>query len=156
MRIPMASISITNFVLAMHAAEADAGVDGFFPDAAPVEPDASAHGAHHGVVGLCVLHGVQADEAGAVLLWSGRHGLLGAVLPAEGPGDGRWWVRRGEKCRVLPWPWRGGRRRCEGAPDPVRALAVAVAGCWEASLGFTLAGRRGLEKTVKIPRLLNR
>ena len=70
----------------MQAAEADASVDSLLLDAAPVEPGVLACWAHHGAVGLFVLHEVQADDAGAVLLWSGLHCLLWAVLPAEGPG----------------------------------------------------------------------
>lgn len=60
-------------------------MDRLFLDAAPVEPGLLACWARHGVVGL-VLHGAQADDAGAVLPWLSLEGLLCAVLPAEGPG----------------------------------------------------------------------
>ena len=73
-------------VSAMQAAEADASVDSLLLDAAPVEPGVLACWARHGVVGLLVLHGAQADDAGAVLPCLSLQGLLWAVLPAEGPG----------------------------------------------------------------------
>ena len=67
--------------------------EGSYLDAAPVEPGLYAHWAHHGVVGLFVPHGLQADDAGCFSLWICLHYLLRAVLTAEGPG-GRWkgWV----------------------------------------------------------------
>lgn len=42
-----------------------------------------AHRAHHGAIGLPILHRVEAEEAGCVLLWSRLHFLLQVVLPAE-------------------------------------------------------------------------
>ena len=63
--------------------------NGSYLDAALVEPGVFARWAHHGAVGLSLLHMVQADEAGGVLLRSRLHCLLWAVLPAEGPGGKR-------------------------------------------------------------------
>ena len=60
--------------------------NGSYLDTAPVEPGVFAGRAHHGAVGLSVLHRLQADDAGGVILWSCLHLLLWAVLPAEGAG----------------------------------------------------------------------
>ena len=52
-----------------------------------MEPGVFAGGAHHGVVGLSVLHRLQADETFGVVLRSCLHLLLWAVLPAGAGGE---------------------------------------------------------------------
>lgn len=83
-------------VQAARASEADASVQSQSLDALPVEAGILARGAPHGFVGDYVFHGVQADGAGVVLVWTWLQFLLWAVLRAEGPvrkmeemGEGR-------------------------------------------------------------------
>jgi len=89
-------------------------VEGFYLDAGPVEPCMFAGWTHHGAVRLFVSHGIHADDANGVLLWSCLHCLLRTVLLAEGTRDGQdeksCEEGRGMGRSPRPWLWHAAGR----------------------------------------------